>query len=234
MNICDYCRHIFSTNQSLKRHYLNCKERQKQINEKRLTERYENHIQSLQKQLSEQQFKYEKQIEKLELQNKELQMQIFEIAKQPKTTTVTNNNTTQTRNTNIINQLALYDLNQEQITQLLTQHYNVETFYGGPEEIAKFAVQFLLTDPHTKKAKITCTDINRKNFKYVDNEQEVQVDPGFQKTHDLIKEPLSKANIRVYVDDLKQDDKYHDQWRKNEDFISDRSEFSDKLIKWMV
>jgi hypothetical protein len=229
---------------NLQRHYGSCKKKDVTLIEKQLEEQreyYEKQIQTHKDQLEEQREKFEKEIESLKEQLTEFKTQLFEIAKQPKTTNnVTNNNTTQNqthtnnRNTNIINQLAIYDLNKDQITQLAYQHYNLETFHGGPDEIAKLAARFLLTDPVTQKPKVTCTDISRKNFKYVDEEQEVQVDPGFQKTHDLLKEPLSKANIQVYVNDLNNDDKYRDQWKKNDEFISDQSRFSDKLIKWMV
>jgi hypothetical protein len=256
MNTCEYCDVSFTTNQSLKRHYGRCKEKEKRnliVHYHSQIEKYEKQLQEqrdhYEKQLQEQRDQYEKQLQEqrdqheketrlIKEQLSEFKNQIFEIAKQPKTNVT--NHTTQTtqthnnRNTNIINQLAIYDLTQDQITQLLAQHYNLDTFHGGPEEIAKLAARLLLTDPQTQKPKVACTDISRKNFKYVDEEQEVQVDPGFQKTHDLIKEPLSKANIRVYVEDLNNDDRYRDQWRKNEDFISDRTGFSDKMIKWMV
>jgi hypothetical protein len=251
---------------NLQRHYGSCKKKDVTLIEKQLEEQRENYDKQLEEQrenydkqleeqreyyekqiqvhkdqLEEQREKFEKEIQSLKEQLTEFKTQLFEIAKQPKTTNnVTNNNTTQNqthtnnRNTNIINQLAIYDLNKDQITQLAYQHFNVDTFHGGPEEIAKITAQAILTDPETQKPKVTCTDISRKNFRYVDEEQEVQVDPGFQKTHGMIKEPLSKANIRVFTEYLKCDDKYHAQWRKNEDFISDQSRFSDKLIKWMV
>ena len=114
------------------------------------------------------------------------------------------------------------------------QHFKLNTFHGGPDEIAKLTAQVILTDPETQKPKVTCTDISRKIFRYIDDEQEVQVDPGFQKTHELIKDPLSQANIRVYTEDLNKDDKHRDQWKKNDDFISDRSGFSDKILKFMA
>jgi hypothetical protein len=252
--ICEYCNRTFAENRNLKKHYDRCKEKSKSTQQQiydqlkfqnqQQREQYEKELQQqreqYEKELQQQREQYEKQIEKIELQNRELQTQLFEIAKQPKHITTNNNTTTQTnnnRNTAIINQLAPYDLTKEQITQLFYQHFNLDTFHGGPEEIAKLTAQVILIDPETQKPKVICTDISRKNFKYVtyvDEEQEIQVDPGFQKTHDLIKEPLSKANIRMYVDKLQNNDKYHDQWRKNEDFISDRSGFSDKLVKWMV
>jgi hypothetical protein len=192
---------------------------------------------TLQTQYNSETLKLHEQLSEQKQLTKTLQQQIFEIAKQPKVNQITNNTTTQTnnsRNTAIINQLAPYDLTTDQITQLFYQHFNLATFHGGPEEIAKLTARVILTNPETQKPKVICTDISRKNFRYVDEEQEVQVDPGFQKTHDLIKEPLSKANIRVYTDELATADQYRDQWRKNEDFISDRTGFSDHLIKWMV
>jgi chromosome segregation ATPase len=202
-----------------------------------LKQQHERELQTLKQQHERELQTLKQQNDLLQRQNREFQSQIFEIAKQPKqinNTTNQNQTHTNNRNTTIVNQLAIYDLTQDQITQLLNEHYNLDTFHGGPEEIAKLTARFLLTDPQTQKPKVTCTDISRKNFRYVDEEQEVQVDPGFQRTHDLIKEPLSKANIRVYVDELHNDDRYHDQWRKNEDFISNRTGFSDKLVKWMI
>jgi hypothetical protein len=240
--ICEFCNRTFAQNKNLKKHYDRCKNKpvviQQHQYEQQLQEIKEQHTKEI-RQLREQ---HEKEIQVLKEQLSEFKNQLFEIAKQPKnvTTHTTNNTTTQTnnsRNTAIINQLAPYDLTKEQITQLFYQHFNLDTFHGGPEEIAKLTAQVILTNPETQKPKVVCTDISRKNFKYVtymDEEQEIQVDPGFQKTHDLIKEPLSKANIRIYVDKLQNNDKYHDQWRKNEDFISDRTGFSDRLVKWMV
>lgn len=245
---CEYCSHTFTIQRTLNQHYERCKQKplidQKKYYETQLEIQksfYEAELEIYRKQLETLQAQYVTDTQKLQVQlndQKELTKiyhdQIFEIAKQPKTV---NNQSTQThnnRNTNIINQLAIYDLTKEQITQLAYQHFNLVTFHGGPEEIAKLAAQFLLTDPETQKPKVTCTDISRKNFKYVDEGQEVQVDPGFQKTHDLIKGPLSQANVRVYVDKLDKNDQYRDQWKKNDEFISDRVGFSDKIIKFMT
>jgi hypothetical protein len=229
---CEYCSKVFSCKRTLQRHYERCK--QKPLEAIRIS--YELQLQNQRQQYESQLQNQRHQLEQYESRIEKLEDKLFEIARQPKTV---NNNTTTTqtsRNTAIINQLAPYDLTKDQITQLFYQHFNVDTFYGGPEEIAKLTAQVILIDPESQKPKVTCTDISRKKFKYVtyvDEEQAVQVDPGFQKTHDLIKGPLSQANVRVYVDELKCDDQYRDQWRKNEDFISDRTGFSDKMLKFM-
>jgi hypothetical protein len=231
-NTCTYCNRIFSYAHGLRRHHLVCKQKDIQT----LQERYEKELREQREFIQTLQEQHEKEIRTLKEQLTEFKTQLFEIAKQPKNITTNTTTTTQTnnsRNTAIINQLAPYDLNKDQITQLFYQHFSLNTFHGGPEEIAKLTAQVILTNPESQKPKVTCTDISRKNFKYVDEEQAVQVDPGFQKTHDLIKEPLSQANVRMYVDELKCDDRYRDQWRKNEDFISDRTGFSDKMLKFM-
>jgi chromosome segregation ATPase len=246
-NTCTYCNRTFSYAHGLRRHHLVCKQKELQTlqeqHEKELQTLQEQHEKELQKQrefIQTLQEQHKKEVQALKEQLSELKTQLFEIAKQPKTVTTNNTTTTQTnsRNTAIINQLAPFDLTKDQITQMFYQHFNQDTFRGGPDEIAKLTAQVILTDSESQKPKVICTDISRKNFKYVElgEQQELQVlqvDPGFQRTHDLLKEPLSNANIRVYVDELKCADQYRDQWRKNEDFITDRTGFSDKMLKWM-
>jgi hypothetical protein len=201
---------------------------------------------SHEKELQTQQDQYEKrlveqqrQIDRLECQVDKLETQLFEIAKQPTQTTQTtyhHTTTTQTqnnRNIAFINQLAPYDLTKEQITERIDQYFGLDTFQGGPDEISKLMALVILTDPETQKPKVTCTDLSRKTFRYVDLDQKVQVDPGFQKTHALIKTPLFQANLRVFTNELRCAEKHLDQWRKNSDFIENRSEFSDRLLKFV-
>jgi hypothetical protein len=202
-----------------------------------LQEQHEKELRSQREFVQTLQEQHEKELRSLKEQLIEFKTQLFEIAKQPKTVTTHNTTTTQnnSRNTAIINQLAPFDLTKDWITQMFDQHFTLDTFHGGPDEIAKLTAQVILTAPESQKPKVICTDISRKNFRYVEHgeQQELQVDPGFQRTHALIKEPLSKANIRVYVDELKYAEHHRDQWRKNEDFIADRTGFSDKMLKFM-
>jgi hypothetical protein len=126
MPTCEYCSNSLSNNQSLKRHHLTCKKKNKYIPEIQLQverDQYEQQIQNLkyqyEQQIQTQQLQYEQQlqtqqlqieklesqieklesqIEKLESQIEKLENQIFEIAKQPKQNTINNN--MQTTNTN--------------------------------------------------------------------------------------------------------------------------------------
>jgi hypothetical protein len=168
--------------------------------------------------------------------------QIFEIAKIPNTVVTSNHNTnTNNRTLNILNQLAPYDLNTATVTQLVNDHFTEDIFRGGPDEIAKMTAQMILKDPGTQKPKVVCTDYSRKNFRYLVPEDvhpdsssaQLQLDPGFQKTHRLIKRPLGEANLRVFIQQTDVD--FHrDQWETNDKFISDCSEFSEKVIVHLV
>jgi DNA repair exonuclease SbcCD ATPase subunit len=115
---CDFCNQNLSNSQSLKRHHTTCKKRtcfliqenfQHQIQS--LKEQYEQQIQSLKEQYEQQiqslkvqhkqqiqslKVQHEQQIQSLKEQLSEFKNQIFEIAKHPKQSTVTNNNNTNT------------------------------------------------------------------------------------------------------------------------------------------
>jgi hypothetical protein len=247
MNTCEFCNKNYSTNSSLIRHANTCKikESAKQLLIQK--DEYESRIEKLtvqliehESQLQQQQQQYESQLEKLQEQldeQKELvkmyQNQIFEIAKQPTSTTHVTTQTQNNRNIAIVNQLAPYDLTRDQVTKWVDQYFGLQTFQGGPDEITKLTAQMVLTDSDTQKPKVTCTDLSRKMFRYIDSEQKVQVDPGFQKTHEMIRNPLFQANLRVFMTDLQCSDEHLNQWRKNSDFIEDSSQFSDKLLKFI-
>jgi hypothetical protein len=59
------------------------------------------------------------------------------------------------------------------------------------------------------------------DFGVTDLNGSTQVDPGFQKTHDLIRNPLFQANLRIFTKKLECAEKHVDQWRKNSNFIED-------------
>jgi hypothetical protein len=237
--ICEFCNKQLSTKFNLTKHIQVCK--QKNVREFELFKKqYEKQLQTqheqYEKQLQTQHEQYEKQLQSLKTQNdqlqqqiKELQTQIFEIARQPKQVNHNHNNNQKTLN--IIQQLADYDLDTLDIEQQLLESFTEEVFHGGPRKIIEMVTQLLFTHPETQKPKIICTDLARKNFKYRNpNTGEIEVDPGFQKTHDKVRMPLARANWNIYVDKLKQAEHYRDKWNSNNSFIGDRSRFADKLL----
>jgi seryl-tRNA synthetase len=92
-----------------------------------------------------------KQLKTQENQVKELQNQIFELAKQPKNNITQNTNNHNQRTLNIINQLAPYDLTEKSVRATVEKHYDKEMMLKGPEGLVQFVVEYVLTQPETKK-----------------------------------------------------------------------------------
>jgi len=194
---------------------------------------------SLQRLRYEQQLETQRELLKAQAEKiDKLENQIFEIARQPKQinthhTTTTNNQ----RTVNIINQLAPYHLDTEEIQQILLERFTPEVFNGGPEKIAEVTAKFLLTDPETQKRRVVCTDSSRRVYRYIDPvSNELQLDPGFQKTHKIIKRPLEQANLNLFLEKYAKndvDDEYRDVWKRNDEFIEDQHRFPDKLFQYL-
>jgi len=242
---------MFAQAFNLKRHQTRCKELQKAGNQTRLQSQQatyeiqlqnqrEAHLIELRNQceahkveLQKQREAYERQIEQLQRKIEKWENEMIEIAKQPSIATTTTNH----RTIQIINQLGSYDFDTGQIEKILEENFTEEVFRGGPDKIAEFTVQYLLTDPDTNKRKVICTDTSRRMFRYIDPEtQKLQVDPGFQRTHKLIRKPLEQANRRIYCDAFLRndpDDYFREKWKKNDEFIEDECKFPDKLQQFL-
>jgi hypothetical protein len=217
------------------RHKNTCKKR-KQIQSEELIEQkelLERKVTELEKQLTEQKIYFET----LLLEQKQLvqtyQQQIFEIAKQPKHQT--NNNNNNQRIVNVVNQLAPYDLTPEIVEQIVAEHFTQEAFEKGPNELAKLVVDKILTDPETQKKKVMCTDISRRVFRYLDAlVQEPQLDLGFQKTHGMIKPPLTRMNVEILQElERRGSSTIRYPFQSNHDFIWDENRFADKVINFL-
>jgi hypothetical protein len=196
---CIYCQKYYSNKQSLTRHQNTCQDmklynldkNQKEIHEKEIKsikENYDKKIQSLKEQ-------HEKEIQSLKEQLVEFKSQIFEIAKQPKTTTNNNN-----QKINIINQLAVYDITEEKAITEIDENFSNEVFHGGPKAIAKLVRDKIIIDPETGKPKLFLSDKNRLNAKYLTETGEIEIDLGCEKTYNMIKNPLLSANDRKFLE----------------------------------
>ena len=168
--------------------------------------------------------------------------QIFEIAKQPHNNITNHTHTTTTNNqrtVNIMNQLAPYEFDSDEIQRVLRQHFTSEVYNGGPDKIAELVAKFLLTDPETQKPRVVCTDASRKMFRYIDPEsKELQTDTGLHNTHKIIKNPLVQANLSVFLETRQRDepdegDEHRDTWKRNDDFIEHQTKFPEKISHYL-
>jgi hypothetical protein len=183
-----------------------------------LLEQQKKHYELLIAQQREQLLEAKKKIEKFE-------NQMFQIAKQPRTTNRNKNQVT------ILNQLAPYDMDPGRITTALSEHFTEEVFDGGPEKITEMIANVILTDPATQKPRVLCTDLQRRNFKHLDPVTgDVVTDPGFTRTHALLREPVSEANRRVWIDKPEPTDHTDDTYLSNHLFIGDTKRLSKTLV----
>lgn len=236
--ICEYCQRNFACLRNLRIHSGRC-HCKSNIDRIRILEE---DLRTIRDRCTLLEYQLETSNERLKIEQERyqtLQNHLVEIAKQP---TVANHTTTMTahqnqRTVNIINQLGAYDFEEKRMEQILIENFTQDVFLGGPDKIAEFAAQHLLTDPETQKPRVVCTDISRKTYRYIDPlTRELQVDPGFQKTHRMLKRPLEQANLRVFYDEFLRndpDDLYRDQWKKNDEFIEDPTRFPDKLHQYL-
>lgn len=235
---CESCKRVFAQAFNLKRHQMICRELEKNLLQTRL---------QAQQAAFDAQLQAEREAHKVELQNlrdmydaqmSELKQKVekwenemIEIAKQPSTTTMNH------RTVQIINQLGSYEFDPEEIERILDENFTAEVFRGGPDKIAEFTVQYLLTDPDTRKPRVVCTDTSRRMFRYIDPlTRKLQMDPGFQRTHRLIRKPLEQANRRIFHDTFLRndpDDYFREKWKTNDEFIEDECRFPDKLQQFL-
>jgi hypothetical protein len=120
-----------------------------------------------------------KQLESKDIQIKDLQDKLANIAEIGAKKHTTNNYT------NITNQLAPYDLNREKIYAIVNEYFTEDHLYARENGIANFAVNNLLTNDEGQ-IKMTCTDTSRKIFAYKDKDGKIYKDPnatGFLDTY---------------------------------------------------
>jgi len=252
MEPCLFCSKVFSSVYTLRRHQLSfCKEKFQTDLEALRTRNLElvaeihrlrdendhiSHELDLQRNRN---LLQEERIEECQSKIEKLENQIFEIAKQPTTATTTTTVMTANnqRTVNILNQLGSYEFDPETIARALEEKFTKEVFQGGPDKIAELTAELLLHDAE-QKPKVVCTDISRRTFRYIDPmTQKLETDPGFLKTHSLLKRPLFEANLNVFSRDFMRidddEDTYRNQWKLNDDFISNPTRFPEKLYPFL-
>jgi hypothetical protein len=169
-----------------------------------IQKQYESQLQTQQEQYETKNQMLEQKINEQREQIEKLENQIFEIAKQPKQILNHNNTTNNNQKTlNIINQLAPYDLTVEKVQEMLDSYALEKVFKDGPNSIADFVVEKILTDTTTNKPKLIATDRSRGVFKYKDSEGNVHIDNKLTKTTDILQRPLFQANDQILLETLR-------------------------------
>ena len=197
---CEDCLKNFSTKQNLNIHYKNCKklEQKSIIGEKdKKIIKLEINLQNVEKQKQD----YKEQLEKKDLQIKELQDKLERIA------TKAIEKPTTTNNLNTLNIASIIDFNNvDKVKDLIENKLNINHVVDGQKGLANFVKDNLLTDD-TAKLLYVCTDPSRHIFKYKDSTGEVKKDVEAKKLTNYILEGGIRTKSSDIGNDWCKDDK---------------------------
>jgi hypothetical protein len=147
--ICSYCKKSYSTRQHLNEHHTNCRK----ANENTIKKKY-----------SSQLIQQKELIDKYELQIKDLQDKLENIALKA----ISKPSTTQTQINNYISQLQ--PITDEHLTNQ-AQFLTIEHVKKGAEGYAEYALEYPLRD------RLLCVDYSRRKVKFKDKDGNLITDP---------------------------------------------------------
>ena len=166
--LCKICNKSFGIKSSMNRHIKNCNKN--------------SYIKNLEKELLEK----DKLLKKYEIQIRDLQDKLENVAIKAVSRPITTNNNRSIQINNIIQNLQPIKNDElERCGEQLTLDHHME----GAEGYARFALDVPF------KEKLACLDVNRRKFKYKNNEGDVIDDEGLHKMFEkFCKAVLDKSN----------------------------------------
>jgi len=119
----------------------------------------------------------------LSQQTEKSQEQLYNLSKEAinKPTTTNNNN-----NNKIIN-MPVFNIDSNELKNILSANYNINVISEGQKGVAKFAYDFILKDANGV-IKYICTDSSRKIFKFKNELGELEKDINAQKLTNILTE----------------------------------------------
>lgn len=211
---CEHCQMTFTRKSNLKSHILNCKEKDLSL--------YKGEIKNLRKRIKELEISkiqneekienYEKQIQKLEEKNNDLQNQVIELAERaidrPSHYTNTEQRTTKNIDNRVLNMVPM-NFTQESILKALEENFTENHLMLGQKGVADFCLENILVNDEGKYL-MKCTDPSRKTFIYMDEENNLQKDMNADKLTKMIYGPVKKVGKKIY-------DGIYDRYNRNYD-----------------
>ena len=204
---CEFCNKFFTTKPNLLKHKQNTKYclkiQNNRIDKEELVKNEE--LVKKNEELVKKNEELVKKNEELVNELKEYKQTIKELAMQPK-------NISNTTNTNNINIIATFDMNEKNFTEKIKEYYNINHLMLGQKGVANFVAEHILKD---KNGKIlySCTDSSRNIYKYKASNGEIVKDcqahkliktmkPGLiEKTPELQQE-LNRKNPEQYKENM--------------------------------
>jgi hypothetical protein len=149
---------------------------------------------------------------------------LFEIAKQPKTTT--NNKTT-----NKVSILAPLDLSQERLKDLVEANFTNAHLLEGQKGVARFTVEHVIKD-EDGKLRYICTDPARHTFRFKEGDTEIK-DVRGKRLSTALAPPVMDKTGRLGMKAIKENPElfcvYSDSQQSIRDMRDDDAEFRGEL-----
>ena len=236
----------------LNTHYESCKiKKDAEINIKieKIKNKYEDKIKLLENEYNEKLQKteliYQEQLEKADLQIKQLQNQIKELAtlaiEKPTNHIVntSNNSNNKMIDNRTFNMIPFY-LNEENLKKKLEEKFTENHLINGQKGVAQFCIDHILVTDDNKYM-LKCTDSSRKIFVYIDEEGKIHKDINAFKLTRIISEPVIDASYKMinelpdkYPDDMDRVDYATTKLIEITNIKIDNNEFVKNLIPSLI
>ena len=204
---CEYCNNTFSNEKTLRQHKKNakyCLEKQCVCNDCKLnfndSIKYNDHISNCPTKLKIIITKYEEELKEMKCKNiilkKELEKKIFEnnlLSQQTEKSQeqlynlskeAINKPTTTNNNNKIIN-MPVFNIDNNELKNILSANYNINVISEGQKGIAKFAYDYILKDENGI-LKYICTDLSRNIFKFKNELGQLEKDVNARKLTNIL------------------------------------------------
>ena len=228
--LCNGCNQYSVDNQKLIKHRESCKPYQYLL----IKEEYELKLQEQKKINNDLILQHKKEIISKDEKIKDLQTQLDKmfstieklasqaIDKPTGTTNVTNN----VRNI-YSDKYFLDKISPEEVKKKCQNYLTEQVFFGGQKGIAQLCTDHIIKTKDNKVL-LTCSDVSRKKFKYMDENGNLKEDYEARSFTDKVFDPIKKASQVVYeniLSDIK------DEQEQLEDDYSRKSVLNDKTMK---
>lgn len=220
-NVSDYvciCAKNFNRKFQLHRHQDNCLKYQTNLIEHKYLEKIQIKDDIIQK--------LEERIRVLEEDMKDIA--VSAVSRPTTVTTNTNNN-----HNNILMNLTPFDINKENFTEKINEHFNKNYLVNGQKGVAQFVVEKILKDDEGKLMYI-CTDPSRQIYRFKSVDGFIERDVKAKKLTTALYDELRSKSHRISDTEIKDSDPdifvlYSGRFQDIKDLDDDNSEFRVEL-----
>jgi len=228
--ICKDCNLSFINNVSLNTHLEICKK--KELNkynddQHSLIKEQKKIIKEQELKLKEQEIQHKKEILEMKIQLDKMFSTIEKLIDKPAGTTTNVTMTTNNVRNIYSDKYFLENLTTEEVKKKCQNYLTEQVFFSGQKGIAQLCTDHIIKTKDNKVL-LTCSDVSRKKFKYIDENGNLKEDYEARTFTDKVFDPIKKASQVVYeniLSDIK------DEQEREEIDYNRKSVLNDKTMK---